>query len=74
MMDGFLPPNRRRLLAGAGGLALSAGSFGARADDATPLRLGVLTDMSSLYADITGPGRLPPPRWRWRTFWHRRTS
>nr|WP_146691321.1 ABC transporter substrate-binding protein [Bradyrhizobium canariense] len=31
-------------------------NFAARADDATPLRLGVLTDMSSLYADITGPG------------------
>jgi branched-chain amino acid transport system substrate-binding protein len=26
------------------------------ADDSTPLRIGVLTDMSSLYADITGPG------------------
>ena len=58
MMDRFLPLNRRRFLAGAGGLALSAGSFGARADDAAPLRLGVLTDMSSLYADITGPGSL----------------
>jgi branched-chain amino acid transport system substrate-binding protein len=57
MMDRFLPLNRRRFLAGAGGLVLSAGSFGARADDA-PLRLGVLTDMSSLYADITGPGSL----------------
>ena len=45
MMDRFLPLNRRRFLAGAGGLALSAGSFGARADDAAPLRLGVLTDM-----------------------------
>ena len=28
----------------------------AHADDATPLRVGVLTDMSSLYADIAGPG------------------
>jgi branched-chain amino acid transport system substrate-binding protein len=50
--------SRRRLLAGAGGLALGLGGFAARADDATPLRLGVLTDMSSLYADITGPGSL----------------
>jgi branched-chain amino acid transport system substrate-binding protein len=55
-MEGFYPLSRRRLLAGAGGLALSLGSLRARADDATPLKLGVLTDMSSLYADITGPG------------------
>jgi branched-chain amino acid transport system substrate-binding protein len=57
-MDGLLPLSRRQLLAGAGGLALSAGGLAARADDTTPLRLGVLTDMSSLYADITGPGSL----------------
>jgi branched-chain amino acid transport system substrate-binding protein len=55
-MEGFYPLSRRRLLAGAGGLALGLGSLRARADDATPLKLGVLTDMSSLYADITGPG------------------
>jgi branched-chain amino acid transport system substrate-binding protein len=55
-MGNFYPLSRRRLLAGAGGLALGLGSLGARADDATPLKLGVLTDMSSLYADITGPG------------------
>jgi branched-chain amino acid transport system substrate-binding protein len=55
-MEGFYPLSRRRLLAGAGGLALGLGTLGARADDATPLKLGVLTDMSSLYADITGPG------------------
>ena len=57
-MDGRLPLSRRQLLAGAGGLALSTGGFAARADDTTPLRLGVLTDMSSLYADVTGPGSL----------------
>jgi branched-chain amino acid transport system substrate-binding protein len=57
-MGRFYPLSRRRLLAGAGGLALGLGSFGARADDTTPLRLGVLTDMSSLYADVTGPGSL----------------
>ncbi len=50
--------NRRRLLAGIGGLALAIGSMGARADDAAPLRIGVLSDMSSLYADIGGPGSL----------------
>jgi branched-chain amino acid transport system substrate-binding protein len=57
-MGRFYPLSRRRLLAGAGGLALGLGSFAARADDTPPLRLGVLTDMSSLYADITGPGSL----------------
>ena len=57
-MEGFYPLSRRRLLSGVGGLALGLGSFAARADDATPLKLGVLTDMSSLYADITGPGSL----------------
>jgi branched-chain amino acid transport system substrate-binding protein len=52
------PLSRRRLLAGAGALALGLYGVPAKADDATPLRLGVLTDMSSLYADITGPGSL----------------
>jgi branched-chain amino acid transport system substrate-binding protein len=55
-MEGSYPLSRRRLLAGAGGLALGLGSLGAQADDSAPLKLGVLTDMSSLYADITGPG------------------
>jgi branched-chain amino acid transport system substrate-binding protein len=52
--------SRRRLLAGAGAgaFALGLGGVAAKADDAPPLRLGVLTDMSSLYADITGPGSL----------------
>jgi branched-chain amino acid transport system substrate-binding protein len=48
--------NRRRLLAGLGGMALGITSFGAQAQEPGPLRLGVLTDMSSLYADVTGPG------------------
>ena len=65
-------PSRRGLLAGAGAFALGLGGVGlgglglggvaAKADDATPLRLGVLTDMSSLYADITGPGSLAAAR------------
>jgi branched-chain amino acid transport system substrate-binding protein len=55
-MERLFPLSRRRLLAGVGGIALGMSSFAAQADDATPLRLGVLTDMSSLYADITGPG------------------
>ncbi len=57
-MERLFPLSRRRLLAGVGGIALGLSSFAAQADDATPLRLGVLTDMSSLYADITGPGSL----------------
>ena len=57
-MERLFPLSRRRLLAGVGGIALGMSSFAAQADDATPLRLGVLTDMSSLYADITGPGSL----------------
>jgi branched-chain amino acid transport system substrate-binding protein len=52
------PLSRRRLLAGVGAIALSLGAIPAKGDDAAPLRLGVLTDMSSLYADITGPGSL----------------
>jgi len=48
----------RRLLAGVGGIALGLSSLSAQADDATPLRIGVLSDMSSLYADIGGPGSL----------------
>jgi branched-chain amino acid transport system substrate-binding protein len=56
-MDKLFPPSRRRILAGIATIALSASGFAvARADDAVPLRIGVLTDMSSLYADITGPG------------------
>jgi len=56
-MDKLFPPSRRRILAGIATIALSTGGFAvARADDAVPLRIGVLTDMSSLYADITGPG------------------
>ena len=56
-MDKLFP--RRRILAGITTLALSAGAFaGARADNTAPMRIGVLSDMSSLYADIGGPGSL----------------
>jgi branched-chain amino acid transport system substrate-binding protein len=48
--------SRRALLVGLGALTWCSSGFGAHAEDAAPLRLGVLTDMSSLYADITGPG------------------
>ncbi len=50
--------NRRRLMAGLGGMALGLATFGVEAQEPGPLRLGVLTDMSSLYADVTGPGSL----------------
>ncbi|WP_245474905.1 MULTISPECIES: ABC transporter substrate-binding protein [Bradyrhizobium] len=39
-------------------MALGLASFGVEAQEPGPLRLGVLTDMSSLYADVTGPGSL----------------
>ena len=56
-MDKLFPPSRRRILTVIATIALSTGGFAvAQADDAVPLRVGVLTDMSSLYADITGPG------------------
>ncbi|MBO4225621.1 ABC transporter substrate-binding protein [Bradyrhizobium neotropicale] len=45
-------------MAGLGGMALGLASFGVEAQEPGPLRLGVLTDMSSLYADVTGPGSL----------------
>lgn len=46
---------RRRVLPG---VALLLGTLGAPAlaQQQPPLKLGVLTDMSSLYADVTGPG------------------
>ncbi len=57
MTNAVWPISRRRFLAGAGGLTLAAGSgLKVAAADEAPLRLGVLTDMSSLYADTTGPG------------------
>jgi branched-chain amino acid transport system substrate-binding protein len=46
----------RRLLIGMAALVFSLSAYDARAQQPTPLKLGVLTDMSSLYADITGPG------------------
>jgi branched-chain amino acid transport system substrate-binding protein len=46
----------RRLLVGIAGLAFSLSAYDAGAQQPAPLKLGVLTDMSSLYADITGPG------------------
>jgi branched-chain amino acid transport system substrate-binding protein len=46
----------RRAVLGSG-VALAAGAAtGVKAQGAAPLRIGVLTDMSSLYSDVSGPG------------------
>jgi len=50
--------DRRTFLAGAGAMTLAMPGLASRAGAESPLRLGVLTDMSSLYADVTGPGSL----------------
>ncbi|MCA6108909.1 ABC transporter substrate-binding protein [Bradyrhizobium sp. CNPSo 4026] len=39
-------------------MAMGITSLSVQAQEPGPLRLGVLTDMSSLYADVTGPGSL----------------
>jgi len=39
-------------------MTLAMPGLASRAGAESPLRLGVLTDMSSLYADVTGPGSL----------------
>ncbi|MGX9391905.1 ABC transporter substrate-binding protein [Nitrobacteraceae bacterium UC4446_H13] len=48
--------NRRQLLAGGAAMAVALPNLAGGTSADTPLRLGVLTDMSSLYADVTGPG------------------
>jgi branched-chain amino acid transport system substrate-binding protein len=59
MGNGILrrPVRRRSVLAGALG-ALAAGSGIARAQTPKPIKIGVLTDLSSLYADCTGKGSI----------------
>ena len=47
-------PNRRQVLVGCAALALAPGV--ARAQAARPLKIGVLNDMSSVYADYQGVG------------------
>ena len=66
--------SRRALLVGIGALAWCGSGLGAYADDAKPLRLGVLSDMSSLYVTSADRGRWLPQKWRWRIFWRRRTN
>src|SRR5579872_5830134 len=46
----------KRVLSGFLGLMLALAATGAWAQDKPPLKLGGILDMSSLYADITGPG------------------
>ena len=46
--------NRRQLLLGGAALALAPSL--ARAQIARPLKIGVLNDMSGVYADFQGPG------------------
>jgi len=55
-MSRAIVANRRRWLIGIAGLAFSLSAHHAHAQQPATLKLGVLTDMSSLYADITGPG------------------
>jgi branched-chain amino acid transport system substrate-binding protein len=49
---------RRTVLTGALGLAAVGITGGVRAQAAKPVRIGVLADMSSLYADVTGRGSI----------------
>ena len=46
----------KKILSGMFAAALAAGASSALAQDKPPLKLGGILDMSSLYADITGPG------------------
>ena len=46
--------NRRELIWGASARALTP--WGARAQTARPLKIGVLNDMSSVYSDFQGRG------------------
>jgi branched-chain amino acid transport system substrate-binding protein len=56
--------NRRRFtaLAASTGLAAGLSSWRLRAAEAGPLKLGVLTDMSSVYSDQTGAGSVANER------------
>jgi len=51
----------RRTLLAAGALALAGPAF-ALAQEQKPIKIGVLTDMSSLYADVTGKGSVVATR------------
>ncbi len=51
-----------RLLAGLFAAALSVASAFAQGNNEGPVKVGVLTDMSSLYADLAGPGSVEAAR------------
>jgi branched-chain amino acid transport system substrate-binding protein len=59
-MENYLPRTTRRSVLGGGSLLLAAA--GRRARAAAPLRLGVLTDMSSFGRDSNGPGSVEAAR------------
>src|SRR5918911_997516 len=46
----------KHILSGIFAAALALGASAAQAEDKSPLKIGGILDMSSLYADITGPG------------------
>src|SRR5919201_3236015 len=46
----------KRILSGIFAAAFAVGASAAQAQDKPPLKIGGILDMSSLYADITGPG------------------
>ena len=54
VMNAAKRPNRRQVLAGGAALALGPGLV--RAQAARPLKIGILNDMSSVYADFQGIG------------------
>ena len=53
-MGAEVRPSRRQVLAGSAALALTPGV--ARAQSQRPLKIGILNDMSSVYADYQGVG------------------
>src|SRR5271170_2640282 len=53
-MSAAKSPNRRQVLVGGAALALAPGAV--RAQAARPLKIGILNDMSSVYADYQGVG------------------
>ncbi len=56
MSEAMNASRRRSFRMGIAGLAFSLAASQAQAQQPAPLKIGVLTDMSSLYADVTGPG------------------
>ena len=58
---------RRSAAIASGAALLLACAFAAQAQEKISdgvVKIGMLEDMSSIYADITGVGAVPLPRWR----------